>query len=260
MEGRADNEVITDRRGNILVVRINRPEARNAFNGAVMAGIGSAVLKAEADPEIRVLILTGTGDRAFCAGMDLKAFAAGERASVPSDLMDGMLRLLRGGVVVPVVCAANASALAGGFELLLGCDVVVASSEAKFGLPEVKRGLFAAGNGTQLGMRLPMAVAMELMLTGDSIDAGRALELGLVNQVAPPDQVLEAALAFAGRIAANGPLAVQATKELARLWPVDAVAAEQRRTELHQSVFSSEDAREGASAFVEKRPPVWRGQ
>ena len=255
-----NNEVVIERRGGVLVARLNRPEARNAYNRPVMAGIGAAVKEAEADPEIRALVLIGTGDKAFSAGMDLRAFASGDQTPIDPDLLDAMVRLTRGEVAVPVVGAANASALAGGFELLLGCDVIVASSEAKFGLPEVKRGLFAAGNGTQLAMRLPLAVALELTLTGESIDASRAYELGLVNQVVPPDRVLEAALVLAERIAANGPLAVAATKELVRLWPVDVQRAEQRRTELHHSVFASEDAKEGATAFIEKRAPTWKGR
>jgi enoyl-CoA hydratase/carnithine racemase len=174
--------------------------------------------------------------------------------------MDGFTRLMRGRVTVPLIGAANATALAGGFELLLGCDLVVASSHAKFGLPEVKRGLFAAGGGTFLGTRIPLSVAMELTLTGDPIDAERAYALGLVNAVVPPDEVLDAALEFAERIAANGPLGVAATKELVRLGIADAAQAETRLAELQQTVFSSEDAREGATAFVEKRPPVWRGR
>jgi enoyl-CoA hydratase len=192
--------------------------------------------------------------------MDLRGFASGAQGSVDRGAMDTFFRLMQGKVTVPVVGAANASALAGGFELLLGCDVIVASSEAKFGLPEVKRGLFAGGNGTFLGTRIPLAIALEMTLTGDSIDAARAYELGLVNQVVAPDQVLDAALAFAERIAANGPLAVAATKELVRLAPADFARAEERVRELQPVVFGSEDAKEGATAFVEKRAPIWRGR
>jgi enoyl-CoA hydratase len=192
--------------------------------------------------------------------MDLRAFASGDKVEVAPELMAAMGRLVHGELALPVVCAANASALAGGFELLLACDVAVAASNARFGLPEVKRGLFAAGVGTQLGMRVPLAIAMELALTGDSVDAARAYELGLVNQVVPPDQVLDAALMLAERIAVNGPLAVAATKELVRLWPTDFVEADRRRKELRDSVFASEDAKEGATAFVEKRPPIWIGR
>jgi enoyl-CoA hydratase/carnithine racemase len=252
--------LVRERRGNVLVARLNRPEARNALNAAVLTGLGQAVEEAEADPEIRAIVLTGTGDRAFCAGMDLRSFASGEQGSVDRDAMESFHRLIQGTVTVPVVGAANATALAGGFELLLGCDVIVASSQAKFGLPEVKRGLFPAGNGTFLGTRIPLAIALEMALTGDSIDAARAYELGLVNQVVAPEDVLDAAVAFAERIAANGPLAVAATKELVRLAPVDFARAQQRVRELQPEVFASEDAKEGATAFVEKRAPVWRGR
>lgn len=255
------DEVVRERRGNVEIVRLNRPEVRNAMNPAVMSGLGMAMIEAEADPEVRAVVLTGTGDKAFCAGMDLRAFAGGETMTAPDPAaMDGFTRLMRGRVTVPLIGAANATALAGGFELLLGCDLVVASSEAKFGVPEVKRGLFAAGGGTFLATRIAYAAAMELTLTGDTIDAERAYALGLVNAVVAPEEVLDTALGFAQRIAANGPLGVAATKELVRLAVSDPARAETRLAELQRSVFSSEDAKEGATAFVEKRPPVWRGR
>jgi enoyl-CoA hydratase len=168
--------------------------------------------------------------------------------------------LLNGEVSVPVIGAANASAVAGGFELLLGCDVIVASSEAVFGLPEVKRALFPAGNGTRLGARVPLGIALELTLTGDSISAARAYELGLVNAVVAPAEVLDVALGYAERISGNGPLAVAAIKELVRLSVSDPARAIERQREWQQTVFSSEDAKEGALAFVEKRAPVWQGR
>jgi enoyl-CoA hydratase len=256
-----NDELVRERRGNVLVARLNRPEARNALNAALIDGIGAVMQEAEADAEIRAVVITGTGDRAFCAGMDLRAFASGEQPS-PSDRgsMEGFRRLIDGELAVPVIGAANASAVAGGLELLLGCDIIVASSQALFGLPEVKRGLIPAGSGTMLGTRIPMAIALEMTLTGDSIDAGRAYELGLANAVVAPDEVFATALAYAERIAANGPLGVRATKELVRLSVTDAGRAAERLRELQPVVFGSADAKEGAIAFVEKRTPVWQGR
>ncbi len=252
-------ELVRERHGAVLVARLNRPEARNALNGPLMTGIGTALLDAEEDPEIRAVVLTGTGDRAFCAGMDLRAFAEREELT-PTDLaaQEAFGRLFTGRSRVPVVGAANATAVAGGFELLLGCDLIVASRTAGFGLPEVRRGLFAAGGGTELGQRIPLAVALELLLTGEPIEADRAYELGLVNAVVEPDEVLPRALDYAERIAANGPLAVAASKELARRRPADEAAAG-RAAELRRQVSGSQDAQEGARAFLERRPPVWTG-
>jgi enoyl-CoA hydratase len=256
-----NDELVRVRHGNVLVARLNRPEVRNALNATVIDGIGAVMQEAEADAEIRAVVITGTGDRAFCAGMDLRAFASGEQPS-PSDggSREGFRRLIDGELAVPVIGAANASALAGGFELLLGCDIIVASSQAMFGLPEVKRGLIPAGSGTMLGTRIPLAVALEMTLTGDSIDADRAYELGLASAVVAPDEVFATALAYAERIAANGPLGVRATKELVRLSVTDARRAAERLRELQPEVFGSSDAKEGAIAFVEKRTPVWQGR
>jgi enoyl-CoA hydratase len=255
------DELVRERRGAVLVARLNRPEARNALNPALMRGIGAAINEAESDPGVRAVVLTGTGDRAFCAGMDLRAFASGEQRGLGDDEdSGGFFRLMRGQVTVPVVGGANGTALAGGFELLLGCDVVVASSEASFGLPEVKRGLFPAGGGTFLGTRVALGIALEMTLTGDSITAARAYDLGLVNAVVAPEEVLDTALAFAERIAGNGPLGVAAVKELVRLGVTDAAGASERLRMWQEKVFNSEDAKEGAIAFVEKRKPVWQGR
>jgi enoyl-CoA hydratase/carnithine racemase len=256
-----DDELIRERRGSVLVARLNRPAARNALSPSLMNAIGAALLEGETEQGIRAVVLTGTGDRAFCAGMDMQQFTDGEEM-VPSDdqSAQAFYRFLRGEVGVPVVGAANATAVAGGFELLLGCDVIVASSAAKFGLPEVKRGLFPAGGGTRLGTRIPLSIALEMVLTGDSIDAGRAYELGLVNTVVAPDEVLPAAISYADRIAANGPLGVSAAKELVLLGIVDPARTEERLRQLQVEVFASQDAREGALAFLEKRSPSWQGR
>jgi enoyl-CoA hydratase len=254
------DELVRERRGAVSIVRLNRPDARNALTPGLLAAIGAAIVEAEADPDIRVLIFTGTGDRAFCAGMDLRAFSRGEAMGTGHDAASAAYhRLTRGEVSVPLVGAANATAVAGGFELLLGCDVIVASSKAQFGLPEVKRGLFPAGGGTAIGTRIPLSIALEMTMTGDSISAARAYELGLVNAVVEPGDVLSTALDFADRIAANAPLGLAAVKDLVRLSVVDASRATTRLAEWQKRVFSSEDAREGAAAFVEKRPPEWRG-
>jgi enoyl-CoA hydratase/carnithine racemase len=254
-------ELVSERRGPILVLRLNRPQARNALTMSLIADLGRAVLAAESDPEIRAVVLTGTGDRAFCAGMDLRSFAAGEQIGVGAeDGMAGFYRLVRGEIAVPLVGAANATALAGGFELLLACDLIVASNRAEFGLPEVKRGLFAAGGGTLIGTRVPLSIALELALTGDSVTAARAYDLGLVNAVVEPTDVLSTALAYAERIAANAPLSLAATKELVRLGVTDAARAAIRADEWRSTVFNSEDAKEGATAFIDRREPVWRGR
>lgn len=247
--------IVVDGDGSVVVMRIDRPEARNALDPATMHALGESLVAAESDPAVRAVVLTGTGDKAFSAGMDLKAFARGERTDPNRAGIDVLKRRMYS---KPVVAAVNGSALAGGFELVLACDLVVAADHALFGLPEVKRALVAAGGGTAIVKRLPLAVALELTLVGESINAARALELGLVNRVVPGARAVETAVALAHQIAVNGPLAVRATKELVYDafggvdWDrIDAVAA---------PVFSSEDAREGAVAFAEKRPPRFVGR
>ena len=254
-------ELVRERQGVVEILRLNRPEARNALTSGLLADLGTGILEAESTPEIRAVVLIGTGERAFCAGMDLRSFAGGDvPGATPGEATDAYMRLLRGQVSVPVVGAANASAVAGGLELLLGCDVVIASSEARFGLPEVKRGLFAAGGGTQIGTRIPLAIALEMTLSGELIGAARAYDIGLVNAVVPPADVLARAVEMAERIAANGPLGLAATKDLVRLGVTDPAAVQSRLAEWTSVVFSSEDAQEGARAYVEKRDPVWRGR
>lgn len=252
--------LVVEEIGHVCVLRLDRAESRNALTPAILVGLGAEILRSESSEMVRCIVLTGTGDRAFCSGMDLAAFASGDAAvALDGPEMRAFLRLLRGAVEVPVVGAANGTAVGGGLELLLGCDVVVASAEARFGLPEVKRGLIPGGGGTAITRRIPYALAMELLLTGDLIAAGRAEEMGLVNTVVTPDQVMPTAMALAERIAANGPLAVRAAKELGRLAALDADRWEQRLAELQPVVFASADAREGAQAFLERRSPDWIG-
>lgn len=261
--GEDEAEVVVERRGPVLIVRINRPEARNSINLAVMAGVGGAMELADSTSDIRAVVLTGTGDRAFCSGMDLRAFAAGDVLASEEGrrALESFGRFSRQGAETPVIGAVNGSAVAGGFELLLACDLVVVAEGATVGLPEVKRGLFAAGGGVFLSRRIPLAKALELMLTGDSIDVGEAAALGLVNRIVPAADVVDEAIALAERIAANGPLAVQATKRLVRAAAIEAAAdVWALQAELQPKVFGSEDAKEGAIAFVEKRSPVWKGR
>lgn len=232
--------------GGVLVLTMNRPEARNAMNPEMLGRLSEAFRAAEEDPSVQVVILTGAGP-VFCAGMDLKAFAAGGAD------MSAFTWFYRESIAKPVIAALNGTAVAGGFELALACDLIVASSEAKVGIPEVKRGLYAAGGGTTLPDRIPLAAALELGLTGDMVGVARAAQWGLVNAVVPASGVLPAAVELAERIAANAPLAVAMTKKLMR----------ERRwgtAEETHSVFGSDDAKEGARAFAGRRPPVWAGK
>jgi enoyl-CoA hydratase len=251
-------EVLLERRGAVQVITINRPEARNALNGAVAAGIRDAVDELDADGDLRAGVLTGAGGT-FSAGMDLKAFLQGETPSFPGR---GLCGITQTPPRKPLVGAAEGWALAGGFELLLACDLVVAGASARFGVPEVTRSLVAgAGGALLLAQRVPRALALELLLTGDPIGAARAAEIGLVNRVVSDGQALDEAITIAERIAANAPLAVVATKQISQHagdWPADQRWDEAAR--LMGPVFTSADAREGARAFAEKRAPVWQGR
>jgi enoyl-CoA hydratase len=250
-------ELTTQRRGRTLVITIDRPGARNAINRSVSFGLASAMDQLDHDPELSVAVLTGAGG-SFCAGMDLKAFLAGEDIEVPGRGLGFTERPPR----KPVISAVEGFALAGGTELALATDLIVASRDARFGLPEVRRGLVAGGGGLiRLPQRIPFQKAMELALTGDSLTAEEALVLGLVNRVTEPGDALAGALELADRIADNGPLAVAATKEIvvaARDWPADEAFGRQRA--IYEPVFASADAREGGAAFAEKRQPVWQGR
>ena len=250
-------ELIQERRGQILILRLNRPDARNALTGSLYRELGDTVLAADTDPDVRAIVITATGDRAFCSGMDLKAFASEGEGAFTSE---GFARLAAGKLSTPVIGAANGTAIGGGLELLLGSDIIIASSAAKFGFPEVKRGLFPGGGGTNIGTRIPMHVALELTLTGDLITADRGYQLGLINAVVDPDQVLEAAVGYAERVAANAPLGLAACKELVRLAATDSTSAAQKLGQWQSTVFSSGDAKEGAAAFIEKRTPIWQGR
>jgi enoyl-CoA hydratase len=248
--------VLTEQRGRILIITINRPEAKNAVNAAVSQGLADATDRLDADPGLSVGIVTGAGG-SFCAGMDLKAFARGENVAVKGRGLGFTERP----AVKPVIAAVEGYALAGGTELALATDLIVAARNSAFGIPEVKRGLVAAGGGLlRLPTRIPYQIAMELALTGDPLPAERAHELGLVNVLAEPGHALEAAIELAERITVNGPLAVAATKRViveSRSWRPEDQWREQ--AQIIMPVFASKDAKEGAVAFAEKRPPNWTG-
>ena len=257
--------VRSERRGHVLLVTIDRPEARNAVNGEVSTLLGNALHEADTNPDIRVVVLTGAGGQSFCAGADLKAISRGEDIFPAETRRWGCGGRRRPAAPAPVSAAVNGTALGGGCEIALASDLVVAADHAIFGLPEVKRGLVAAAGGAfRLPEQLPHRVAMEMMLTGEPISAERALELHLINRVVPAGQLLDAALELAEVIAANAPLAVQGSKRVA-LGIIDGTRpgeVEKWRvsdTEMI-NVMTSEDAAEGPRAFAEKRAPVWKAR
>lgn len=253
----SDAEVLTEVEGNVLIVTINRPAAKNAVNRAVAEGVAAAMERLDAESDLRCAVLTGAGGT-FCAGMDLKAFLRGEMPSVEGRGFGG---LAEQSPKKPIVAAVDGYALAGGMELALACDLIVASASSMFGIPETKRGLAAAAGGLmRLPRQIPPRIAMELALTGDFITAQRAYEIGFINQITDGPS-LEAAKALAARIAENGPLALMASKAIIReshewseaeMW--------QKQTAYTMPVFASQDAREGAAAFAEKRKPNWQGK
>jgi len=252
-----DSAVLTERRESVLVITINRPDQRNAVNSAVAQGIAAALDELDGDEQLSTGVITGAG-KGFCAGMDLKAFVAGDSPYVGTR---GFAGITRRAAVKPLIAAVEGFAVAGGLEVALACDLIVAARGAKLGIPEVKRSLVAAGGGLlRLPRVLPRNIAMELALTGDPILAERGFELGLVNRLADPGGALDTALELAAAIAANGPLALAASKRIlteAADWP-DAEFFE-RQEAIARPVMRSQDAREGATAFAEKRLPVWRG-
>lgn len=252
------DEVLVERRGAVQLITINRPEAKNALNLAAATIIRDAVDELDDDDDLRVGVLSGAGGT-FSAGMDLKGFLRGESPSFPGR---GLCGIQETPPKKPLIAAVEGWALAAGFELCLACDLVIAGRTAQFGIPEVKRGLVAAGGGAlQIPQRIPLAVAMEFVLTGDPITADRAAEVGLVTRVVDEGRAVDAAIELAEKIAANAPLAVQASKEIARRameWTGDLAWTEPAK--VFMPVFASEDAKEGARAFAEKRSPVWQGK
>jgi enoyl-CoA hydratase len=251
-------EVLTERDGAILVITLNRPKARNAVNGALARGMAAALDELDADATLSVGVLTGAGS-SFSAGMDLKAFLTGDDPTVAGR---GFAGITLTPPAKPMIAAVEGYALAGGCEIALACDLIVASREARFGLPETTRGLVAGAGGLlRLPQRIPPAIAMEYALTGAHFTAEDAHRWGLVNRLTEPGDALAGALELARAITANGPLAVRATKEIVASAP-DWAADErwQRQAEIMRPVMNSADAREGATAFAEKREPVWRGE
>ncbi|MGU3581993.1 crotonase/enoyl-CoA hydratase family protein [Rhodococcus sp. C26F] len=250
--------VLTEFADGVAVFTLNRPEAKNAVNLEVSEALAAAIDEFEARPDLTIGILTGAGGT-FCAGMDLKAFARGEKPSIPGRGFGGITEAPPS---KPLIAAVEGWALAGGCELALSADLIVASREAKFGIPEVKRGLAAAAGGLlRLPKILPYPLAMELAITGDPLTAEAAHQHGLVNRVTEPGEALTVAKELAARVAANGPLAVKATKQVvamaANYTDPDAFVAQRKFID---PVFASADAKEGARAFAEKRAPVWKGE
>jgi enoyl-CoA hydratase len=253
-----ENAVLTENRDGVLLITLNRPDARNAVNLPLAEGVAAALDELDASDDVQVGVLTGAG-KGFSSGMDLKAFATGERPWVGDR---GFAGIVQRASEKPLIAAIEGFAVAGGFEIALACDLIVAARDARVGIPEAKRSLVAAGGALiRLPKRIPYHVAMELALTGDPIDAQRAHELGIVNRLTEPGGAVDAALELAAAIAKNGPLALEASKKIVASAP-DWTEAEawQKQGELAGPVFTSEDAREGAVAFAEKREPVWKGR
>jgi enoyl-CoA hydratase/carnithine racemase len=253
-----DQPLLTERRDRVLLITLNRPDARNAVNLAMAEAMDAALTELDSSDELSVGVIAGEG-KGFSSGMDLKAFASGER---PWAGDRGFAGIVQKPAEKPLIAAIEGFAVAGGLEIALACDLIVAARDAKLGVPEVKRGLVAAGGALrQLPRRLPGAVAMELALTGETITAERAAELGLVNRLAEPGEALDTALELAGELAANAPLALRASKTILRQqWSWDDEAFWAQQGELVAPVFTSEDAIEGATAFAEKRDPNWKGR
>lgn len=252
------DEVLVDIADGIMTITLNRPEAKNAANRALAEGVAAAMDELDSNDDIRVAILTGAGGT-FCSGMDLKAFVSGETPAIEGRGFGG---LTEAPPKKPLIAAVEGYALAGGLELMISCDLIVAADNAKFGIPEVKRGLAAAAGGlVRLPRQIPSRLAMELALTGDFVSAQRAYEMGLINRVVAAGTALDEAKALAATICANGPLAVRVSKQVvvdSAEWSAEDVWKNQGA--LVMPVFTSEDAIEGATAFAEKRAPNWKGK
>jgi len=250
--------VLTHRIGAVMVITINRPEARNAIDHATSVALAAAFDQLDADAGLRIAVLTGTGGH-FCSGMDLKAFLRGERVELPGR---GLAGIVETPPAKPVIAAVEGYALAGGFEIALACDLIVADSTARFGLPEVCRGLIAGSGGLmRLPSRIPRQIALEYAMTGELMTADEARQWGLVNRLTAPGEAGSVALTLAHRIADNAPLAVAASRQIIRDctdWPAGQRWSLQR--EVLEHIIASDDAREGALAFSERRPPRWTGQ
>ncbi|BBY59593.1 crotonase/enoyl-CoA hydratase family protein [Mycolicibacterium sarraceniae] len=256
---------LCERRGNVLVITINRPDARNAVNGAVSTAVGDLLQQAQDDVDVWAVVLTGAGDKSFCAGADLKAIYKRENLFHPQHPEWGFAGYVRHFIDKPTIAAVNGAAFGGGTELALASDLVVAQESAKFGLPEVKRGLVAAAGGVfRIVDQLPRKVAMQVLFTGEPITAAEALEWGLINEVVPDGTAVDAALALAQRITVNAPLAVQASKRVAVGVDDGVITADEagwtRTIKEIGALMKSEDAMEGPLAFAEKRPPVWKAR
>jgi enoyl-CoA hydratase len=252
------DEVLVSVEDGVMLITLNRPKAKNSVNLAVAKGVAAAMDELDSNDSIRCAIITGA-DNTFCAGMDLKAFVTGEMPVIPGR---GFAGLVEAPPKKPLIAAVEGYALAGGFEIAITCDLVVAANNAKFGIPEVKRGLVAAAGGLmRLPRQIPSRIAKEMALTGEFIDAARGYELGLINKVVEPGCALDGAKAMAKLIAANGPLAVIKSKQVideSQDWTNENMYTKQ--TEVATVVFTSHDAIEGATAFAEKRAPNWQGK
>ncbi len=253
-----ETPVLTEQRGKVLLITLNRPEQRNSVNRALAEALAAALDRLDSDPGLAVGVLTGNG-KGFSAGMDLKAFLDGGMPNLPGR---GFAGIVERGARKPLIAAVEGFALAGGLEIALSCDLVVAAKGSKLGVPEVGVGLFAgAGALLRLPRQLPYSLAMEMALTADPITAERAYELGMVNRLAEPGGAVDAAMELAERMTRNAPLGMAASKEIIReCWGRTEAEFWAFQNTLLDSVFSSEDAREGASAFAEKRSPNWQGR